>query len=116
MSQITRDQYILEGIYPQSVHNLGKEFARAVDILNGDSNFQRYLRSIRQRRLITSKLNDPLNLGRFELTRSNQLEVIAAGPHRCEDEEIVNVAIINFLQPLFIKEPDLLFLSSRVQI
>ncbi|KAN0084770.1 hypothetical protein V8E54_001237 [Elaphomyces granulatus] len=47
-------------------YNLGQEFARA--------------------------LNDPLNLGRFELTRSNQLAVIAAGPRRCEDEEIVNVA------------------------
>jgi hypothetical protein len=32
------------------------------------------------------QLGDPMNLGRL----SNQLEVIAAGPHRCEDEGIVN--------------------------
>ncbi|KAN0073472.1 hypothetical protein V8E54_008692 [Elaphomyces granulatus] len=83
-------------------YNLGQEFAREITILN-------------------RQLNDPLNhLGRFELTRSNQLEAITAGQRSFEDEEIVNLAILNScrsfyakgnlflritLEPLFTKEP-----------
>ena len=65
--------------------------------------------------IVPKQLNDPLNhLGRFELIRSNQLEAIITGRRSCEDEEIVNLAILNSYRSFYAKGD--LFSSDRLGV
>ncbi|KAN0075608.1 hypothetical protein V8E54_006878 [Elaphomyces granulatus] len=132
-SKITQEQFLLlKVVWPDrknalqfnpATYGLRQQFTDACRVLAGFPNFQSFLRSIQTDSAVTKlQLNDPMDLGVFELVRQGQRDIdsytesnvpqIAPGLQvnlsipRKLDEEVVNMGLVLLLNALAIKTPN----------